>query len=73
MAAGFGCDGFEGCAELVDPDLQPGECERFAMVLAVFFDDGAELGAVVEGSAPDAGVGGDHVEGDGVADGEQGP
>ena len=46
---------------------QSGEGERVAAVLAVFFDDGAEFGAPVEGGAADAGVGGDGVEGDGGA------
>ena len=44
VAAGFGCDGFERGAQLVDLDLEPGDGERFSAVLAVFFDDGAQLG-----------------------------
>ena len=47
--------GFQGEAELVDLDLESGEGERVAAVLAVFFDDGAEFGAPVEGRAADAG------------------
>ncbi len=70
VAACFGGDGFEGEAELVDLDLESGEGERFAALLAVLFDDGAQFGASVKGGAADAGVGGHGVEGDGVAGGE---
>ena len=73
MAACFGGDGFQGEAELVDLDLQSGEGERVAAVLAVFVDDGAQFGAPVKGGATDAGMGGHGVEGDGGAGGEQVP
>ena len=66
VAAGVGGDGFQGAAELVDLDLESGQGERVAAVSAVFFDDGAQFGAPVEGGATDAGVGGDGVEGDGL-------
>ncbi len=73
MTACLGGDGFQGGAELVDLDLESGEGERIAAVSAVFFDDGAQFGAPVEGGAGDASVGGYGVEGDGSAGGEQVP
>jgi hypothetical protein len=51
VAACFGGDGFQGEAELVDLDLECGESERVAAVLAVFFDDGAEFGAATASKA----------------------
>jgi hypothetical protein len=44
VAACLSGDGFQGEAELVDLDLESGESERVAAVLAVFFDDGAKSG-----------------------------
>ena len=67
VAADVAGDGFERVAELVDLDGQPGEGERFSGLLAVFLDQGAELGAPVEGGPADAGEGGDGVGGDGFA------
>src|SRR5437016_11238924 len=55
LAADFGGEGFEGGAELVDLDGQPGEGQRVAEALPVFPDDGAQFGVPVEGGAADAG------------------
>lgn len=54
VAARLGGDGFQGEAELVDLDLQSGEGERVAAVLAMLFDDGAQFRSPVEGGAADA-------------------
>jgi hypothetical protein len=70
VTARLGGDGFQGEAELVDLDLQPGQGERFTALSAVLFDDGAQFGSSVEGRPADAGVGGYGVEGDGGAGGE---
>src|SRR5664279_205929 len=67
VAADVAGDGLERAAELVDLDGQAGEGERFAGLLAVFLDQGAELGTPVEGGPADAGEGGDGVGGDGCA------
>jgi len=58
VSAGVGCDGFQGCAELVDLDLQAGEGECVPAALAVFFDDGSQFRASVEGGAADTDAGG---------------
>jgi|SRR5271166_2956789 len=71
VSAGLGGDGFQGGSELVDLDLQAGEGERVSAALAVFFDDGAQFGAPVEGGAADPDAGGDRVEGDVVTVGEE--
>lgn len=71
MASRLGRDGFQGEAELVDLHLKSGQGERFAALVAVLFDDGAQFGAPVEGGPTDASVGGYSVKGDGDAGGEQ--
>jgi len=40
---------------------------RFPTVGAVFFDDSAQVGVVVEGGSPKPGAGGDVIEGDGLS------
>jgi len=67
VAADVAGDCLETAVELVDLDGQAGEGERFAGLLAVFFDERPELGAAVEGGPADAGEGGDGVGGDGFA------
>ena len=46
-------------------ETRQGVC--FPTVGAVFLDDGAQVGIAVEGSSPEAGAGGDFVEGDGLS------
>jgi len=43
---------------------------RFPTVGAVFFDDSAQVGVVVEGGSPKPGAGGDVIAGDGLSGGE---
>ena len=72
MAADFVGDGFEAAAQLVDLDGQAGQGGGVASARAVLVDDGAQVGAPVEGGAADAGAGGDLAEGDGLPGGCEG-
>ena len=56
VTADFGGEGFDAGAELVYLDGEAGEGERVAVALAVFFDEGAQLGVAVESGPADAGA-----------------
>ena len=71
VAADPGGDGFEAAAQLVDLDGETGQGGGVVAAGAVFFDDGAQVGAPVEGGAADAGAGGYFGEGDGLSGGGQ--
>ena len=63
VASDFGGEGFDAGAELVDLDGESGEGEGVAVSLAVFLDQGAQLGVPVESGPADAGSGGDFKAG----------
>ena len=66
MAADVGGDGFEAAAQLVDLHGEAGQGGGVASAGAVLVDDGAQVGAPVEGGAADAGARGYLAEGDGL-------
>ena len=67
VAADGGGDGVQCGAEVGDLGGESGEGVGFLAAGAVFFDDGAQVGVAVEGGSPEAGAGGDLVEGDGLS------
>lgn len=64
-------EGLDGGAQVVYVGGEAGEGVCLAVAVAVFLDDGTQLGVAVEGGAAESGAGGDLVEGDRLADGDE--